>query len=399
MQQRASKIHFDVLVKTPIIVFPRLVVTDSPNRDSLTVNLGEIYANNKFTPLADDGSDVSNKISAGIRNTGLRSLFHYDDDRSEELEMINKIDLGFEITSVDHKKGYERPDTEIVGNISDINLKVSQDQLKFILELARTIPAAFATEPEEEVEQELEEELPEETTKPAKAVSNGAESKAVEQKKQDEKPTNLGPELGTGEDTWTKLDLVFKAPTIGLELIQAQNNEPVGDLESASLSKFSLNQTHVKLRMISDGGIESELLIQSFTIKDSRTKETNKFRKIMSLINNDVKQQFMASVSISGGSEKRLVAILTVDSPRVILALDYLFAIQAFATASLAADEPLEVDEGGEENDHHDDDASVATEHSGMLTRPGTEATSVEDASTQDKGMDISFRVNLVDAQ
>jgi len=56
--------------------------------------------------------------------------------------------------------------------------------------------------------------------------------------------------------------------------------------------------------MISDGALESELLVQSFTITDTRTTEKIKYRKIMSLINTDVKQQFMASVSISGGEER-----------------------------------------------------------------------------------------------
>ncbi|KAF1991838.1 vacuolar protein sorting-associated protein 13 [Aulographum hederae CBS 113979] len=402
IQERAPKMHFDILVNTPIIVFPRMVITDSPNRDSLTINLGEIYANNKFTPLDDTkNSDVSNKISAGIRNTRLLSFFHYDDERSEELELLDKVDLGFDITYVEHKPGYERPDLEIVGSMSNINLKVTQDQLKFILELSRSIPAAFATEADEVVEDDLERELPDETVKPALKAS--ATDKKDIQKKSEKPSADLKPELGTDADTWTKLDLVFKAPAVGLELIQSQDGEPVGDIESSSLSKFSLNETSVKLRMISDGGLESELLVQSFTIKDSRTKETNKFRKIMSLINTDVKQQFMASVSISGGSERNLVALLTIDSPRIILALDYLFAIQAFVNAGLQQDEPLDIEGAADQEDPPDtpaDQRSLSTMQSNALTRKSTVAGDDEaDEEPQQSSMDISFRVNVVDAQ
>jgi len=54
--------HFDVLIKTPIIVFPRMSATDEPERDTLTAELGEIYANNHFLPLGEtEDKDIANK--------------------------------------------------------------------------------------------------------------------------------------------------------------------------------------------------------------------------------------------------------------------------------------------------------------------------------------------------
>ena len=132
-----------------------------------------------------------------------------------------------------------------------------------------------------------------------------------------------------------EMDLSFTAKTIGLELLLAKDDAPVGDVSAASLSKFAINETNVRLLMKSDDAIESELLINSFVINDSRKMETNKFRKIMSLINDDVKQQFMASVSISGGQDRHLIAMLTIDSPRIIFALDYIFAVQAFVASAI----------------------------------------------------------------
>jgi vacuolar protein sorting-associated protein 13A/C len=205
--------------------------------------------------------------------------------------------------------------------------------------------------------------------------------------------SSQGPELKTDDDKWTKLDFVFKVGSIALELLKSGDGEPVGDLEAASLSKFSLNDTNVKVRMISDGSMEAELVVQSFTIRDSRTQGANKFRKIMSLINNDVKQQFMASVSISGGQERNLIALLTIDSPRIILALDYLFALQAFVNAGLATDEPLAIEEQAEQDEIDSDDEIMSPDGSRTLEKPKT-----PEAPT-DNGMNISFRVNLVDAQ
>ncbi len=393
IQENAGKMQFDILIKTPIIVFPRVMVEDKP-RDLLTAYLGEIYASNSFVPV-DDSKDaaVANKLTAGIRNIRLTSDFHYDNDESEELEMIDKVDLDFKVTYMEHQPGVQRPDLEVEGTMSPINLRIAQTQLKFLLELSKTVPNAFATDPEEN-EEDLLQELPKSVAEPAKAVT--------EQAKEDtevKSPSHQAPELGSKDETWTKIDLIFKAKTIGLELILAKDAAPVGDLEAASFSKFALNDTNIKLRMISDGALESELLIHSFTIKDSRSKETNKFRKIMSLINDDVKQQFMASVSISGGDERHLIAMLTIDSPRMILAMDYLFALQAFASTAFTPEEPLKVDDSSQEG------TAVLDETDSAATTPvnGTAEQLPNDTkaggSSEPTSMSMSFRVNVVDAQ
>ncbi|KAK5005553.1 hypothetical protein LTR28_007575, partial [Elasticomyces elasticus] len=397
IQEKANKMHFDINIKTPIVAFPRLIITDTPERDLMTAYLGEIYASNKFVPLDDSkDADTANKLSAGIHNIRLTSKFHYPDDKSEELELIDKVDIDFNITNVEHQPGYERPDLEIEGSMSNITLCITEAQMKFMLELSRSIPAAFATDPDDVIEEDVEHELPESVVEPAKAVAdNASEHKKVNGG--EKKASHLGPELGTSVETWTKLGMLFSVGAIGLELIQGKAEAPVGDLEAASLSKFSLNETSVKLRMISDGSLESELLVQSFTIRDTRTRETNKFRKIMSLINTDVKQQFMASVSISGGKEKNLIALLTIDSPRIILALDYLFAVQQFVTAGLASDDLLVVEEESDDSATAENsevgsiDSAVPSKAIGNGQANGSEE--VESA------MSISYRVNVVDAQ
>ena len=392
MQENAGKMHFDVLIKTPIIVFPRVTMAEKP-RDLLTAYLGEIYASNEFVPLDDsEHYTVANKLSAGIRNIRMTSDFHYEDDQPEELEMIDKVDLDFNITYVEHQDHVKRPDLEIEGNMSPINLRIAQTQMKFLLELSQTVPNAFASDLDRS-EEEVLQELPKSTVEPAKKIS-GAEV----DKDQSQRPaSHQGPELESSSETWTKLDMVFKAKTVGLELILAKDDKPVGDLEAASLSKFALNQTDIKLRMLSDGSLESELLVHSFTIKDSRAKGINKFRKIMSLINDDVKQQFMASVSISAGNDRHLIAMLTIDSPRVIVAVDYIFALQAFASTALAADDPATL----EDNSSHEDNTIIDESDSTVPTPVNREVLSTDQNSEKidGTGMSMSFRINIVDAQ
>lgn len=400
LQQNASRIKFDINVKTPIVVFPRVMIPGRPKRDLLTAYLGEIYAENKFV-LLDDSKDsaIAMKLSAGIRNIRLTSYFYFPNDQSEELELIDKVDLGFQMTYAEHSPSVKRPDMEIEGNMTDFNLRITQSQLKFLLELAKSVPAAFSVDPDEG-EQQAKEDVPKSTLKQAKAIapketiSNDTENTLV----------NLSPELGVNSNSWTKLDLAFHVHTIGLELILAKEDEPVGNIEASSLSKFSLDDTKAKLRMMTDGSLESELLIQSFTIQDSRTRESNKFRKVMTSSNKDV-QQFMASVTISGGKERSLIAIVAIDSPRVIFALDYLFAIQEFVAGGLAVDEPVipEDDESIIESAEASETESGQTDSRlrPVPSRSKSTAQSSVSGSSQpeESSMNIAFRVNVVDAQ
>ncbi|KAL8710768.1 MAG: hypothetical protein Q9220_004786 [cf. Caloplaca sp. 1 TL-2023] len=381
MQETANQMHFDILIKTPIIVFPRVMKADL-ERDLLTAYLGEIYASNEFD-TSGDGPTV-NRIAAGIRHVRLTSDFHYEGGRSEELEMIDKVDLDFQVSMVDHQPGLQRPDMQIEGSMSPINLCVAQTQLKFLMELSTTIPNAFATDPEQG-ESEIMEELPKSTTDSAKEVT----AQSQEDESAVSHPAHQGPELKADAQSWTKLDFTFKTKTIALDLILAQEDVPVGDVTDASLSKFALNDTNIKLRMKSDDSLEAEILVNSFTIQDSRAKETNKFRKIMSLINNDVKQQFMASLTISGGEKRHMIAMLTVDSPRIIFALDYLFAVQAFANTAFASGEAAVSPEASVTDD----------EESGISTPVGAIEPKPQDEPVKEGSMDMSFRINVVDAQ
>jgi vacuolar protein sorting-associated protein 13A/C len=373
--QNASRMRLDVVVKTPIVVFPRAMLDDRP-RDTITAHLGEIYVKNEFVPM-DEGKDspAVNVISTGVRNIRLTSNFHFEDDTAEELEMIQKVNLDFSICYLEHQANNPRPDMEIEGSLSPINLRISQSQLKFLLELSKSIPGAFATDSEQQ-ELEAMESLPSSVTEPTREAT---------QPKLDSAPAD-----NENTETWVRLDMIFKVDSVGLELILANDNQPVGRLEDSSLSKFSLNDTRVKLRMLTDGSLESELLIHSFSIRDSRKQDSNKFRNIMSLINNDVQQQFMASVSMSGGQERHLIAMLTIDSPRIMFALDYLSALQSFSQSAFTSEEPIEAVEEESETPEESEGGSVAAAGSdeAITETPNTGA-----------GMTVSFRVNLVDAQ
>ncbi|KAI1497895.1 vacuolar protein sorting-associated protein 13, partial [Biscogniauxia marginata] len=393
LQQSTSRFKFDFIVNTPIIVFPRPVSPDRPHRDLITAYLGEIYAQNKFARLDDSAdSEIAMKLSAGIRNIRLTSLFHYPEGKSEELEMIDHVDLGFDITYAEHKEGWKRPDMEIEGSMTDINLRITQYQLKYLLSISRSIPAAFATDADARGE-EAERDVDEGTLRRAKTMSStttGGENQLID----------LSPELGSREHIWTKLDLVFDLHKIGLELVNAPENRPVGNVDKASLSRFSLDDSKLKTRMLADGSLEAEFVIHAFTIYDSRAQDGNKFRRIMTSSNKTV-QQFMASISMTGEKERSMIAVVAVDSPRIIFALDYLFAIQKFIMISFQVDQS---DQEIVESPAETPDASEAESLQVQWTGKASRQTKDFDKSEQPKEIDgsnlsIAFRVNIVDAQ
>lgn len=113
IQGNADTIHFDILVRTPIVVFPK-VSSDGTKGDLITAYLGELYAQNTFAPLEDTkDSIVANKISAGIRKTRLTSEFNYEDGVLEELELLDQLDLTFAVTYLEHIENSLRPDIEV----------------------------------------------------------------------------------------------------------------------------------------------------------------------------------------------------------------------------------------------------------------------------------------------
>jgi vacuolar protein sorting-associated protein 13A/C len=385
IQQVADKFHFDITIKTPIVVFPRLVITETAEKDSVTANLGEFYLNNRFVTLDDAaGSMTGNKIAAGIRNIRLTSLLNYEDEQSEELEMIDKVDVDFSIVYVDHKRGLRRPDLEISGEMSDIKLKITPEQVQFMLELSKSIPEAFNIDADEEIDESVETELPDQTVKPAKSITEkGSKGKKPERNNESDEADS---------EIWNRLDFVFKVGAIGLELLKGKEKAPIGDIQKASLSQFSLNNTHLKLKMKSDNSLDSELLVKSFTIEDTRTGGENKFREIMSLINTNVTQQFTASLSITGGEDRHLTAMLDIDSPRMFLALDYLFSLKTFADKAFQSEEPLEIDENSHESSETNSITSITHQQS-----PASPAS--ESQKSEQNSMDYSFRVSVVKAE
>lgn len=402
-QERAGRMHFDVLVRTPIVVFPR-ISTQTSERDVLVANLGELFAKNSFMTLDDrETSPTTNKIHAGIRHISLFSKFHYPNDK-EELQMIDDADAIFDIDIVERQPGSSVPTMRVVGNVSDIKLKVTQSQYKFLIDLSQSIPMIFADDEADAEEVELGQSL----------------SVQLDQK-QTTGPTtisDLEPELGNvienGQraEVYTTLDADFTVGDLVMEIFSNKEDSPIGDLERASLSKFSLNSTKAKFSSRSDQSNQGELNIKSFTVVDTRHNKTNKFREVIPAITHDG-HQFNASVTISGGLERALMAMLTIDTPRMIFSLEHLFALQrwglsAFSDDAINTPSNFELDQvvtqsAGPQKITFPDDTGLSTQltktgqSKSARRRSSTPQPHVPEEKSNAAAMSVAYRVNVVD--
>ena len=265
LSQQANKMHYDILVKTPILIFPR----DSGSPDTIIANLGEMSVSNKFS--TEKGLQLTS-IDAALSKIRLSSK-RKGPDGEEQLEMLKNVDLTFDITMVDggehdeHKR--TRPDTEIAGKMSDVKMHLTAQQYAFLLDLSRTVPRTFGTTDKEATEDEDLEAQVSAANTPARIKSPSPD--ASKQAEEQSQTVDLYPELAkvavndNGEQIplFSKLELSFVVKTIYLELFDTSALQQK-TLREHSLIRFSLNDTDVKYKMVSNGSMEAEVLLRSF---------------------------------------------------------------------------------------------------------------------------------------
>jgi vacuolar protein sorting-associated protein 13A/C len=112
--QRASevtKMHYDVVVKTPIIVLPRDGL-ESP--DQLVLRLGEIVAKNEYLGDVNDTAT----IDASLRGINVQSVLTVEGEKAA-LQMVNEVSISSKIKQAggqQHRSDQNRADTEVCTN-------------------------------------------------------------------------------------------------------------------------------------------------------------------------------------------------------------------------------------------------------------------------------------------
>jgi len=228
--------------------------------------------------------------------------------------------------------------------MSDVKVSLTQAQYIFLISTLQSIPRVLASAPE--AEQQAEKSTKEDTTPsaPPPVESGPQPSQAV---------VDLGPELSqvargpAGEEIarWKSLDVRFEVQTVRLQLFD-QHATHEANLRDAGIAKFTLSQNIITFKTLSDGSSEAEVTLKSFTVSNTRSG-TSRFREIIPAAQHD-RNQFMVLYTTTGGNTPSSSAVVAIDSPKFIVALEPLFALLDFFTSAFPSTETKE-DNGAEE--------------------------------------------------
>lgn len=196
-------------------------------------------------------------------------------------------------------------------------------------------------------------------------------------------PADLEPELtihdAPATTIYPTIDLELKVNIVKLQLYDGKVTSE-SNLDSCGIARFALNDNVVRFKMLSSGAGEAEVVLKSFTVKNTRPGNT-KFREIIPAAKHD-RNQFMVLFTMSGGADNNSLAVVTIDSPKVIFTLDPIFALLDFVTSAFPPTPPPKAGE--------DDQATRTT----AVATTKSKSTSAQDTS---ESSNFSFRVDMHD--
>lgn len=384
-----GKIKFDVSVMAPTIIFPTLVKHSTVKYDKLDIQLGEFYAKNDF--IKDGNGKVKNVIKSGLRNINMSSEFNFVGDVLQVSEMVNGFDLSFGIDYFEQKP-QDSPSIMISGGLPEVNLKLTELQLKYLISLSDAISNVFDTS-----DMDMEEIAEDAANANALAQYNNSKGDSNVKATADETNASINIKKEHEISHSKSQKLIFKFSIQKLALTIYNHTSGIKELSDHELGSFSLNHLILDFKMTEDTHFESDLSINSFVVEDIRKETTSRFREIIPLVDSD-KNQFLVSASSAGEPDNKNITLMaTIDNPKVILSLDYLFELQEFINLALA--KPSTISELGNIENIDSETSSLAladkqrTENSKSKTDTNAGDTGNESHAS---GTKFGFTVNVI---
>ncbi|RCI05461.1 hypothetical protein CU098_001873, partial [Rhizopus stolonifer] len=301
LSEAATKMHFDLVVKTPVVFFPELHQHPS---DVVVAHLGEIWASNSFV---DESDGCINTIKAGLRAMNLTSKFYFD-KQLQTLPMVDDIDLTFDV-KIPQETSKSRSDIDILGNISNVTMRLTERQYVFLMEAINMFSRVFTSSNEPVVEDDSRKSS-------ITTVSSQEKKKAIVS---EEEKNNALP----------RIQMAMAVKTIGLEIYMDHNKEPKLIQEPTSLARIALNNTDMKLHMFKDDSIDVNLVVHSLTVDDTRSGIKSQFKHIVPVIEDG--HQFELQLDLKAPDPVRSgIVVMTVKDPKIILSLDHAFLLRDF---------------------------------------------------------------------
>lgn len=384
-KEGGNRFHFDVVVKSPVLIFP---VGENTKTDALIAHLGEIRANNEFIKaVRRDAKNIPNSvevpvahISCGLYDISLKStaVTNHEDGGPQEISLpiIDDLDIVFEIENPENPKTSVGPGSQIIGNISDVRMALTERQYKSLLEAWEFIQKTFLGPSENKPELTLAEN--ENALVPTTTNSSIHST---------ETPTPSVHEVQDSDDNPTiDLDLSIKLKTVYLEVLVGEGTN--NNREEQILSRLEFNDICLNLQNMSNETMLMEVAMQSISFADARYQSTSKFREILPANTLDGPQFQVKLWSYKKEKVPVMEIQVTVDSPKIVLSLDYLFLLKDFFMGPFMVIEPTEAQRYAQEQK----DAVNKKQQEKLLQRTTT-ATDQQPAAT------MKYNINVVDLQ
>lgn len=222
--------------------------------------------------------------------------------------------------------------------MSDVKVSLTQAQYILLMRLLQSIPRVLASAPDAEEAAERSSKSP--------MVSRTPSSGLI----QAEPAVDMNPELSliahadSGQEIrrWNTVDLVFSVDAVRLQLFDKHATRET-TLKDSGIVRLSLNESTIRFKSLSDSSTETEVILKSVTINNTRACNS-KFREIIPAAQHD-RNQFMLLFTTTAGTTPSSNAVVSIDSPKVIFAVDPVFALLDMFQSPFQAQSHLESEE------------------------------------------------------
>lgn len=345
-QEGGNRFQFNILVSSPVLIFP---VGEDKDTETLVAHLGEIRASNKFVIASRrDLNNIPNSvdvpvahINCGLYDISLRStntVYGTDIDSVEHhFPIIDDVNIIFDIESPEDPKNSIGPSSKIEGNISDVRLALTEKQYKLLLKTWEFIQKNFLGPADTEVQEKTQDQS-QITSKEDNDVATNSSSES----NKSIKTNNTEIQKKTNEEKPTiTLDLIITLNTVYLDIMAGEDPDN-GDKDNEMLSRLAFDGICLKLQNMSNESMLMEVAMQSVNFADTRVQSLSKFREILPANKLEGPQFQVRLSSYKDGMTPTMDICVTVDSPKIVLSLDYLFLLKDFFMSPFVVVEPTE---------------------------------------------------------
>ncbi|KAG1054811.1 hypothetical protein G6F43_003196 [Rhizopus delemar] len=308
-QQDGNRFHFDVLIESPLVVLPAV------GQDTVTAHLGEIRAKNEFFEKQDTKAPLAH-IECGVYKINLQSTT-VSKSVKQTLPIIKDLDIAFIIDNLEKRPDglVDVPSSQIRGSISDVLMSLTEKQYRTLLQVSDNLQKTFNSS----------------SNKKEGHIKQAGKLESSSEIIVNSRDSSHDIQIQNAQKTkFVNLDLAIQLSTICLEILK--DAEPK-DQVSHSLSKLAFNAVAVKMQTMSDESMKLVAKMQSIQFSDTRVESKSKFRDILPAKSLDGPQ---FQINLCSYKEQQIPITdiqAAIDSPKIILSLDYLFLLKDFFTS------------------------------------------------------------------